>query len=189
MRPRLAVQIASFVIALAALPAPASAQGFFDWFNQRQDDRYARQNSWSGQRQNSWSGHQQRYSSPQVSAYSDPSAPMDGAALWRAEHALDRRRRGTLCRLLRAAVRRAPFPDAAPQQRHLDPALQRVLPGREDAGVQRLRRSTTRSPRTARATPTWRTRSSTARRSFRIAPATARTRSGSPKSTSRPTRP
>jgi hypothetical protein len=71
VRPRLAVQIASFVIALAALPGPASAQGFFDWFNQRQDDRYA-----SGHRQNSWSGHQQRYSSPQVSAYSDPSAPM-----------------------------------------------------------------------------------------------------------------
>jgi hypothetical protein len=76
VRPRLAVQIASFVVALAALPASASAQGFFDWFNQRQDDRYARQNSWSGQRQNSWSGHQQRYSSPQVSAYSDPATPM-----------------------------------------------------------------------------------------------------------------
>lgn len=82
MRPRLAVQIATTVIALAALPVPASAQGFFDWFNQRQDDRYARQNSWS-QRQNSWSGqrqewygHQQRQYAPQASAYSDPTVPM-----------------------------------------------------------------------------------------------------------------
>jgi Protein of unknown function (DUF2865) len=84
VRPHLAVQIVTILVALAALPAPASAQGFFDWFNQRQDDRYARQNSWSGQRQNSWSGqrqewsgHQQRYSAPQVSAYSDPAAPID----------------------------------------------------------------------------------------------------------------
>jgi hypothetical protein len=77
VRPRLAVQIASIVAAFAALPAPATAQGFFDWFNQRQDDRYTRQNSGSGQQQNPWSGHQQRYSSPQVSAYSDPATPMD----------------------------------------------------------------------------------------------------------------
>jgi len=82
VRPRLAVQIASIVAALAALPAPASAQGFFDWFNQRRDDRYQHQNSWGGQRQNSWSGHQQqgwsgqRPYTPQVSAYSDPTVPM-----------------------------------------------------------------------------------------------------------------
>ncbi|MGB9368315.1 MAG: DUF2865 domain-containing protein [Xanthobacteraceae bacterium] len=69
MRPRLAVQIASIAAALAALPAPASAQGFFDWFSQRQDDRYARQNPWSG--------HQQRQYTPQASAYSDPAVPMD----------------------------------------------------------------------------------------------------------------
>jgi hypothetical protein len=75
VRPHLAVQIATIVVALAAIPVPASAQGFFDWFNQRQDDRYARQNSWSGQRQE-WSGHQQRQYTPQVSAYSDPGAIM-----------------------------------------------------------------------------------------------------------------
>ena len=74
MRPRLAVQIASFVLALAALPAPASAQGPFDWFNQRRDDRY--QSSWGAQRQNSWSGHQQRQYTPQASAYADPTVPM-----------------------------------------------------------------------------------------------------------------
>jgi hypothetical protein len=75
VRPRLAVQIASIAAALAALPAPASAQGFFDWFSQRRDDRYQQQNSWSGQRQE-WSGHQQRQYTPQVSAYSDPTVPM-----------------------------------------------------------------------------------------------------------------
>lgn len=77
MRPRLAVQLATIVAALAALPAPtpASAQGFFDWFNQRRDDRYPRQNSWSGQRQE-WNGGQQRHYTPQVSAYSDPTVPM-----------------------------------------------------------------------------------------------------------------
>jgi Protein of unknown function (DUF2865) len=77
VRPRLAVQIATILAALAALPAPASAQGFFDWFSQRRDDRYQQQNSWSGQRQEY--GHQQRYSPPQVSAYSDPATPMDAA--------------------------------------------------------------------------------------------------------------
>jgi uncharacterized protein DUF2865 len=75
VRPRLAVQIATILITLAALPAPASAQGFFDWFNQRQDDRYARPNSWSGQRQE-WNGGQQRHYTPHVSAYSDPTVPM-----------------------------------------------------------------------------------------------------------------
>lgn len=69
MRPRLAVQIASIVVALAAQGASASAQGFFDWFSRRQDDRYASQNSWSG--------HQQRPYTPQASAYSDPTTPMD----------------------------------------------------------------------------------------------------------------
>ncbi len=49
------------------------------------------------------------------------------------------RRNRTLCRLLRAAMRRTAFPDAAAQQRHLGPALQRVLPRREDTGVQRQR--------------------------------------------------
>jgi uncharacterized protein DUF2865 len=76
VRPRLAVQITTIVAALVVQPIPASAQGFFDWFNQRHDDRYARQNSWSGQRQQ-WYGGQQRYSSPQVSAYSDPTVPTD----------------------------------------------------------------------------------------------------------------
>jgi len=75
VRPHLAVQIATIVVALTALQAPASAQGFFDWFNQRHDDRYARQNSGSGQRQD-WFGQQQRQYTPQVSAYSDPGALM-----------------------------------------------------------------------------------------------------------------
>ena len=77
MRPRLAVQIASIVAALAALPAPASAQGFFDWFSQRRDDRYQQQNSWGGQRQEWYGRGQQRQYTPQVTAYSDPAAPMD----------------------------------------------------------------------------------------------------------------
>jgi hypothetical protein len=76
VRPRLAVQIASIVVALAAMETPASTQGFFDWFNQRHDDRYTRQNSWSGQRQE-WSGQQQRQYTPQANAYSDPAVPMD----------------------------------------------------------------------------------------------------------------
>ncbi|MEJ0074921.1 MAG: DUF2865 domain-containing protein [Alphaproteobacteria bacterium] len=67
MRPRLAVQIASIIIALAALQVPASAQGFFDWFNQRQDDRYVRQNPYYGQRGES----AQRQYTPQASAYAD----------------------------------------------------------------------------------------------------------------------
>jgi hypothetical protein len=75
VRPRLAVQIASIVIAVAAQGVPASAQGFFDWFSQRQDDRYTRQNSGSGQRQD-WFGQQQRQYTPQVSAYSDPGTIM-----------------------------------------------------------------------------------------------------------------
>lgn len=75
MRPRLVVQIASIVVTLAAQGAPASAQGFFDWFNQRQDDRYTRQNPGSGQRQD-WYGQQQRQYTPQVSAYADPGAIM-----------------------------------------------------------------------------------------------------------------
>ena len=40
-------------------------------------------------------------------------------------------------RLLRAAVRRPLFPDPAPRQCELGAALQRVLPGGQDAGVQR----------------------------------------------------
>jgi len=66
VRPRLAVQIASIVVALAALEAPASAQGFFDWFSHRQDDRYVRQNPY----------YQQRQPAPQASAYTDPGPIM-----------------------------------------------------------------------------------------------------------------
>src|SRR5436305_2038426 len=69
------------LLATLAQAAPASAQGFFNWFGGRQDDRYPRQNSWSGQRQNSrgerrdsWSG--QRQYTPQASAYSDPHPVM-----------------------------------------------------------------------------------------------------------------
>ena len=75
MRPLLAVQIASIVITLGACAAPAAAQGFFDWFSQRRDDRYPqRQNSWSAQRQESSGQH--RRSTPQGSAYSDPGPTM-----------------------------------------------------------------------------------------------------------------
>jgi len=79
VRPRLAVQIATIIAALAALPTPASAQGFFDWFNQRRDDRYQQQNSWSQQQQ--WYGQQrqqqqrQQYT-PQASAYAEPGPTM-----------------------------------------------------------------------------------------------------------------
>src|SRR5437763_2924583 len=60
---------------MVAQAAPASAQGLFDWFGGRQDDRYPRQNSWSGgQRQNSWFG--QRQYTPQANAYSDPGPVM-----------------------------------------------------------------------------------------------------------------
>ena len=65
MRPRLGFQIATIVIALGTFAAPAAAQGFFDWFSQRQDDRYVRQNPYYGQRQGPGprqesSGRQQR---------------------------------------------------------------------------------------------------------------------------------
>jgi hypothetical protein len=67
VRPRLAVQIASIVVALVALEAPAASQSLFGWFGQR-DDRYPRQNSWSGEQR-------QQYV-PQANAYSDPRATM-----------------------------------------------------------------------------------------------------------------
>jgi len=70
--------LALLLLATVAQAVPASAQGLFDWFGggQRQDDRYPRQNSWSGQRQDSWFGRQQRQYTPQASAYSDPGAVM-----------------------------------------------------------------------------------------------------------------
>ena len=80
MRPRLAVQIASFVLALAALPVPASAQGgFFDWFNQRRDDRYQRSSRTRGPGSGRIRGPaiSSGIPSPQVSAYSDPAARID----------------------------------------------------------------------------------------------------------------
>jgi hypothetical protein len=81
VRPRRTIiRIAALVtFSLAAQAMPASAQGFFGWFGQRQDDRYPRQNSWSGsqQRENSWFGQQQeRRYTPQASAYSDPTPTM-----------------------------------------------------------------------------------------------------------------
>src|SRR4051794_12745799 len=81
VRPRLAFQIATIVIALGAFAAPAAAQGFFDWFSQRQDDRYVRQNPYYGQRQGPGprqesSGRQQRQYTPQASAYSDQGLTM-----------------------------------------------------------------------------------------------------------------
>jgi len=70
--------LALALLAIIAQTIPASAQGLFDWFGggQRQDDRYPRQNSWSGQRQDSWFGRQQRQYTPQANAYTDPGAVM-----------------------------------------------------------------------------------------------------------------
>src|SRR4051812_9471258 len=81
VRPRLGFQIATIVIALGTFAAPAAAQGFFDWFSQRQDDRYVRQNPYYGQRQGPGprqesSGRQQRQYTPQASAYSDQGVTM-----------------------------------------------------------------------------------------------------------------
>ena len=57
------------LLAIVAQTVPASTQGF-GWFGGSQDDRYPRQNPWSGgERQSSWFG--QRQYTPQVSAYSD----------------------------------------------------------------------------------------------------------------------
>jgi hypothetical protein len=66
------------LLSIAAQAVPASAQGLFGWFGGSQDERYPRQNSWSGgQRQNSWFGQQQRqYVPPQANAYSDPNSVM-----------------------------------------------------------------------------------------------------------------
>ena len=76
MRPRFApVQIISLILlALVAQETPAAAQTFFSWFGGGQrDDRYPRQNSWSGgeRRENSWHGQERRLP-PQANAYSDP---------------------------------------------------------------------------------------------------------------------
>jgi len=81
VRPRLGFQIATIVIALGTFAAPAAAQGFFDWFSQRRDDRYVRQNPYYGQRQGPGprqesSGRQQRQYTPQASAYSDQGLTM-----------------------------------------------------------------------------------------------------------------
>ena len=81
VRPRFAFSIAIIVLAISAVPA--SAQGFFDWFSQRQDDRYVRQNpyyqqreqSWSGQRQE-WIGGRERPYTPRVSVQSDSGPTM-----------------------------------------------------------------------------------------------------------------
>jgi hypothetical protein len=66
------IPVLSFaLLAVIAQTVPASTQGFFGWFGGSQDDRYPRQNSWSGgERQNSWFG--QRQYTPQARAYSDP---------------------------------------------------------------------------------------------------------------------
>lgn len=87
MRPDRAFPILFLVLlAFVAHASPVSAQGIFEWFGGRQDDRYPRQNTWSGgerqntwsggERRDSWSGHQQRQYTPQVHAYSDPGPVM-----------------------------------------------------------------------------------------------------------------
>lgn len=75
MGPRLAFCTVVTVVALAALEAPAAAQGFFDWFGGRHDDRYPqRQNSWSGGQRQEPSPQPQRPYTPPVTAYSDSGA-------------------------------------------------------------------------------------------------------------------
>jgi hypothetical protein len=74
---RLAFQVVGVVIALAAVEAPAAAQGFFDWFGGRQDDRYPqRQNSWSHSERQEAPPPPQRQYTPQVRAYSEPKPAM-----------------------------------------------------------------------------------------------------------------
>jgi len=64
VRPFAFTQIVSLaLLAIMSQATPASAQGFFGWFGGGQDDRYPRQNSWSG--------HQRQYV-PQANAYADP---------------------------------------------------------------------------------------------------------------------
>jgi hypothetical protein len=64
VRPFAFTQIVSLaLLAILSQAAPASAQGFFGWFG-GQDDRYPRQNSWSG--------GQRQYVPPQANAYADP---------------------------------------------------------------------------------------------------------------------
>ena len=80
MRPRLAFQIASIVVALAALEAPAAAQSFFDWFGGRHDDRYPqRQNSWSGGQRQEPAAQPQRQYTPQVRAYGESGPTMSNS--------------------------------------------------------------------------------------------------------------
>jgi hypothetical protein len=74
VRLRLAIQIASIVAVLGASATPVSAQGFFDWFSQRHDDRYVRQNPYYRQREEP--RFEQRQYTPQANAYSDPGPTM-----------------------------------------------------------------------------------------------------------------
>jgi hypothetical protein len=83
VRPRLGIQIAGILVALGAVPAPAAAQGFFDWFSQRHDDRYVRQNPYYRQREESpssqrqeWYGGQQRPDAPRVSVQGEQGPTM-----------------------------------------------------------------------------------------------------------------
>jgi len=76
VRPRLVLHIAGIIVALGAYAAPAAAQGFFDWFSQRQDDRYVRQNPYYRPRGESWSARPQPQSAPQTRAYSESGATM-----------------------------------------------------------------------------------------------------------------
>jgi hypothetical protein len=87
VRLRRVLQIAGISVALGGLAAPAAAQGFFDWFSQRQDDRYVRQNPYYRQREEppssqrqEWYGRQQRQSTPQVSVYQPTMQERHGPA-------------------------------------------------------------------------------------------------------------
>ena len=76
MRTRLVVQIASIVVALVASAVPAAAQGFLDWFSQRHDDRYVRQNPYYRPPAQRQEPYQQRQYAPQANAYSDQGPTM-----------------------------------------------------------------------------------------------------------------
>ena len=125
---------------------------------------------------------QRQYVPPQANAYADPFGQQ---APEQSRSSPSSRRHRPLCRLLRAHFATDGY---FPMQRHAN-ALRSSFATRS-APPQRHKcspgaRSITRSRRTARAMRPSTMRSSTARRSFRAAPATARTRSASPRSTSR----
>ena len=176
------------VLALATQDAPASAQGFFNWFggggNQRQQQRQIHGSA--GVNGGRIPGLASASRTPQqptpITIRARPTSDRYGPAT----AAFDRRQHRTLRSRTACALCDGRY---FPMQRHANAnpvaALQVVLSRRRRRRSSTAARSTTRSATTARATPISTTRSSIARRSSRAAPATARTRSDLRRSTSR----